>query len=446
VQVRVDEDALTRAAHPIAGSEADYEGLLDLIGDRSLVLIGEATHGTRDFYVERARITKRLIEERGFLAVAVEADWPDSHRVDRYVLGTGSDPDAASALGGFRRFPTWMWRNTVVRDFVTWLREYNDAQPEPTRKVRFSGLDLYSLRSSMEAVVDYLAAVDPDAARRARERYSCFDHVGAEGQAYGYALARGAALPCEEEVVAQLLELRAREPELSNDGWRALDELFSAERNAVVVKNAEEYYQLMYRGGESSWNLRDGHMTDTLGSLVEHLGHLSGGPAKVVVWEHNSHVGDARATTMGARGQLTVGQLARERFGSEAFLIGMTTYDGEVTAAPDWGRPVQRWRVRPALRGSHEELLHSLRPRRYWLSTSDPRVRPALAESRLERAIGVVYRPIHERQSHYFLSHMAHRYDAVIHLDRTHALQPLDRTPVWEAGESEPPETFPSGF
>lgn len=441
---RGQQAAIARAARPVNGAAGDYDDLLELIGDRRVVLIGEASHGTHDFYAERARITRRLITERGFTAVAVEADWPDAHRVNRYVLALGEDPTAWACLADFERFPTWMWRNTVVREFVSWLRGHNDEVTDPAVKVRFLGLDLYSLRASIEAVVDYLDAVDPDAARRARDRYACFDHVAGEGQAYGFALASGAALPCEEEVVAQLVELRGRSAREGSADWVALEELFSAEQNALVVRNAEEYYQQMYRGGESSWNLRDRHMTDTLEGLVGHLGGIRGHRAKVVVWEHNSHVGDARATTMGARGQVTVGQLVRERYGPESFLIGMTTYDGEVTAAPDWGRPVHRWRVRPALRGSHEELLHDSGPGRYWIPTGDPDVRETLRERRLHRAIGVVYRPIHERQSHYFQTRLADQYDAVIHLDHTQALNPLDTSATWEGGE--PPETYPFGL
>ena len=431
-------------ARPVTGADADYDELLDLIGDHRVVLIGEASHGTADFYAERARITRRLIAERGFTAVAVEADWPDAYRVNRYVTHRSTDPDADAALAGFRRFPTWMWRNREVRDFVEWLRAHNAGIADPERRVRFFGLDLYSLRTSMEAVVDYLADVDPTEARRAQSRYACFDHVGGEGQAYGYALAHEGALPCEDEVVAQLLELRRRASAyVAEHGLAAADEQFFAEQNAVVVRNAEEYYQQMYAGGESSWNLRDRHMASTLDSVVEHLGRV-GGPAKVVVWEHNSHVGDARATTRGERGQLTVGQLARETYGDDAVLVGLAAYEGEVTAAADWGRPAHRWRVRPALAGSHEEVLHAVGLPRFWVSTADPAVRDVLAVPRLERAIGVVYRPRHERQAHYVLTQMADRYDAVIHLDRTAALEPLERDVAWDAGE--PPETYPSGL
>jgi erythromycin esterase-like protein len=430
--------------HRIRGDHADYDTLLDLIGDRRFVLIGEASHGTKEFYRERVRITRRLIEEHGVTAVAVEADWPDAYRVNRYVMGMSLDGDANDALADFRRFPAWMWRNTEMLEFVRWLRAHNDAQRDPARKVRFYGLDLYSLQGSMEAVVRYLDAVDPAEARRARERYACFDHVGGEGQAYGYALAHGGAIPCENEVVAQLVALRHHaDAYLRRDGWIAQDELFYAEQNAIVVRDAEEYYQQMYRAEVSSWNLRDRHMASTLDALVDHLDRQLG-HAKVVVWEHNSHVGDARATEMGARGELNVGQLARQRYGADCALIGFSTYDGEVTATSYWGEAPQRKRVRPALPESYEDLFHTIGVERFWLATGIPTASALLEEPRLQRAIGVIYRPETERHSHYFRARLTDQFDALIHLEHTHAVEPLERTPLWDRGE--PPETFPSGL
>jgi erythromycin esterase-like protein len=430
--------------HPVTGERADYDGLLQLVGDRRVVLIGESTHGTHEFYRERARITRRLIDECGFNAVAAEADWPDAYRVNRYVMGLSSDQDAATALLDFKRFPAWMWRNQDVVRFVEWLRVRNASQRHPARRARFYGLDLYSLRASIEAVITYLDRIDPEEARRARERYSCFDHVGSDGQAYGYALAHLGAIPCENEVVAQLVELRRRaESYLRRDGWIAEDELLYAEQNARVVRDAEEYYQQMYRAEVSSWNLRDRHMAATLDSLLEHL-ERQFGHAKIVVWEHNSHVGDARATGMGARGELNVGQLARQRYGSESLLVGATTYDGEVTAASNWGAPAERKRVRPGLPSSYEALLHGVGRRAFWLSTADEHAAGVLRPPRLERAIGVIYRPETERQSHYFDAVMSKQFDAVVHYDRTHALEPLERTPHWDRGE--PPETYPTGY
>ena len=448
-----DPDEVTRSsgairtglpARAVTGSEQDYQALFELGGDRRFVLIGEASHGTHDFYAERARITRHLIEECGFNAVAVEADWPDAYRVNRYVMGQSKDPDADRALSDFRRFPSWMWRNHDVLSFVEWLRSRNDACTDPTRKARFYGLDLYSLQASIQAVVTYLDHVDPAEATRARERYSCFDHVGAEGQSYGYALAHLGALPCENEVVTQLIELRRRaEGYLRRDGWVAADEYFFAEENARLVRDAEEYYQQMYRADVSSWNLRDRHMAATLDSLAQHLDDQLG-RAKVVVWEHNSHVGDARATEMSSRGEYNVGQLARQRYGRDCALIGFTTYEGTVTAASEWGGPAERKRVRPALGGSHESVLHDCGQGRFWLDLADPTVHEAMAEPLLERAIGVIYRPQTERGSHYFHARLADQFDAVIHLDHTRALVPLDRTPLWDEGE--PPETYPTGL
>ena len=430
--------------HPITGEHGDYGALLDLVGDRRVVLIGEASHGTHDFYRERARITRRLIDDRGFTAVAVEADWPDAYRVNRYVMGLSDDANANAALSDFRRFPAWMWRNRDVVAFVEWLRARNDAHTHPATKARFYGLDLYSLRASMEAVVDYLDRVDPDEAARARARYSCFDHVGGEGQRYGYALAFSNAIPCENEVVAQLIELRRRsEGYLRRNGWIADDEFFFAEQNARLVQDAEEYYQQMYRAEVSSWNLRDRHMAGTLDALIEHLDRQNPG-AKVVVWEHNSHVGDARATEMSTRGELNVGQLARQRYGGESLLVGFTTFDGTVTAATDWGGPAERKRVRPASEDSHEGFLHQSGATRFWLDTAQPAVHDALTVPRLERAIGVIYRPQTERGSHYFHARLGEQFDAVIHLDHTRAIEPLERTSLWDEGE--PPETYPSGI
>jgi len=432
------------AARRITGEPDEYDALLSLVGDRRLVLIGEASHGTHEFYRERARITRRLIDELGFTAVAVEADWPDAYRVNRYVMGLSTDAGADAALEGFLRFPTWMWRNRDVLGFVQWLRARNDAQSHPAAKARFYGLDLYSLRSSIEAVIAYLDQVDPSEAERARGRYSCFDHVGADGQAYGYALAHLSATPCENEVVTQLVELRRRaEAYLRRDGWVADDEQFYAEQNALLVRDAEEYYHQMYRAEVSSWNLRDQHMAGTLDALIEHLDRQLG-TSKVVVWEHNSHLGDARATAMGARGELNVGQLARQRYGGDVSLVGFTCFDGHVTAASGWGEPAERKRVRPARPDSYEALLHAVGIPQFWLDTADSAVERLLSSPRLERAIGVIYRPETELQSHYFEARLAKQFDVVIHMDTTHAVEPLERTVLWDRGE--PAETYPSGL
>ena len=438
-------EVVREAALPLEGAAGDSDPLLELVGGSRFALLGEASHGTHEFYAERAEVTKRLIAERGFTAVAVEADWPDAYRVNRYVRGESEDADAREALGGFRRFPTWMWRNTVVAEFVEWLRAYNDVLPGGAQKVGFYGLDLYSLYTSIEAVLSYLERVDPEAARRARHRYSCFEHFGEDTTAYAYAAAYGAAESCEPGVVEQLVELRRRASELANrDGRVARDEFFHAEQNARLVKNAEEYYRSMFRGRVESWNMRDRHMAETLDALVAHL-VAEGREAKVAVWEHNSHLGDARATEMGEAGEWNVGQLVRERYRRDAVLVGFTTHRGTVTASTDWDEPGRRKRVRPALEGSYEALFHEAGPARFMLNLREEgRARELLRRSRLERAIGVIYRPETERLSHYFHARLAEQFDAVLHFDETRAVEPLEIAPHWEQGE--PPETYPSGL
>jgi erythromycin esterase-like protein len=438
-------DLLQEAAHPLTGTAAEYDPLIGLIGDARLALLGEASHGTHEFYRERARITQRLIQEKGFTAVAVEADWPDAYRVNCYVRGESRDASPEEALRGFQRFPTWMWRNTDVVEFIGWLRAHNEALPPGAPKVGFYGLDLYSLYASVDAVLRYLEKVDPEGARRARYRYSCFDHYGEDSQAYGYAVSFGLDRSCEAQAIQQLVELQRRAPEyMSRDGRVAEDDFFYAEQNARLVRNAEEYYRSMFRGRVSSWNLRDRHMAQTLDELIAHLDRQTG-QAKAAVWEHNSHLGDARATQMGQAGELNVGQLVRERYGRDAVLVGFTTHHGTVTAASDWGAPAERKRVRPAHPDSYETLFHNLGIERFLLRLRDgERAASALRDPRLERAIGVIYRPETERLSHYFDARLADQFDAVLHFDATRAVEPLERTSGWEAGE--PPETFPTGI
>jgi erythromycin esterase-like protein len=354
--------------------------------------------------------------------------------VNRFVCGRGDDETAEEALEDFRRFPVWMWRNVEVAEFVGRLREFNDGLPAGMPQVGFYGLDLYSLYTSIEAVVEYLDDVDPAAARRARERYACFDQFGRDPQVYAYEAGMAGAEPCEQQAVQQLLELR--DLTAGTDGDGDADARFFAEQNAQLVIDAEEYYRAMFRGGVESWNLRDRHMARTLDALAVHLERTSA-TAKVVVWAHNSHLGDERATELAQAGQLNLGQLVRERHGDDAVLVGFTTYEGTVTAASDWDRPAERKRVRRALPGSWEELFHERELDRFWLDPRDLRGR------RLERAIGVVYRPETERISHYFHARLADQFDAVIHIDETHALEPLERTSEWQAGEL--PETYPWG-
>lgn len=430
------------AARRLNGSAGDYDALLERIGDARLVLLGEATHGTHEFYRERERITRRLIQEKGFCAIAVEADWPDAQRVNRWVHGEGGDLDAADALADFGRFPSWMWRNTDVVRLVEWLREHNDAAADAGRaKVGFYGLDLYSLHSSMKAVLRYLERVDPRAAETARRRFACFEQFGADARLYGLMAGSGLADSCEEEVVRQLVELERKACSRPYASASAEDELFIAEQNARVVRNAERYYRSMFLSRESSWNLRDRHMMETLDELDAHLGRPDA-PAKIVVWAHNSHVGDARATGMRAHDELNLGQLVREKHGNEAVLVGFTTHHGTVTAASDWDRPAERKTVRPALPGSYEALFHATGLGRLLLVFREGgELERALAEPRLERAIGVIYRPETERESHYFEANLPAQFDAVIHLDATRAVEPLERSARWEAGDA--PETFP---
>jgi erythromycin esterase-like protein/predicted phosphoribosyltransferase len=426
-----------RALRRLTGAAEDYDELIESATGARFVLLGEASHGTHEFYAARAELTRRLIAEAGFGAVAVEADWPDAYRVNRFVRGAGSDTTADEALSEFRRFPTWMWRNTEVAEFVAWLSDHNDALAPEASRVGFYGLDLYSLHTSMEAVVAYLDEVDPAAAARARDRYACFDQFGRDPQVYAYETGIAGAEWCEQQAVEQLIELRDMAAETAA-GEREIDadRHFYAEQNARLVVNAEEYYRAMFRGGIESWNLRDSHMAETLDALVGHLERTQGA-TKVVVWAHNSHLGDARATELGQAGELNLGQLVRERHGDRALLVGFSTYTGMVTAASDWGGPAERKRVRRALGGSWEELFHELDAGAMLLGTGD------LDGRRLQRAIGVVYRPETERISHYFHARVAEQFDAIIHIDETTALEPLEITGEWKTGEL--PETYPWG-
>ena len=441
---KTQHDVLSSAAYPLPGEPSDYDALMDRIGNARIVLIGEASHGTHDFYYERAEITKRLIAEKGFTAVAVEADWPDAYRVNRFVRGVSDDQSGEKALANFRRFPTWMWRNTDVLRFLQWLQQYNGSLSSSAPKTGFYGLDLYSMFSSIDAVIHYLDSVDPEAAQRARQRYGCFDHFGEDSQQYGYAASLYLSESCEDEAVSQLLDLQQRIADYAErDGRVPEDEHFYAEQNARLVANAEEYYRNMFRGRVSTWNLRDEHMVETLNELIDYLGQSSGIPQKVVVWAHNSHLGDARATSMGQRGELNVGQLVRSQYGSEAVSIGFTTYTGTVAAASKWGGPVEMKRVRPGLAESYEALFHNVDHRRFMLlMDEDQEATQILQHPRLERAIGVIYLPETERVSHYFQATLPQQFDVMIHIDNSRAVEPLDQVQP-DTGE---PETYPSSL
>jgi erythromycin esterase-like protein len=437
-------DTVREAAQPIEGSANDYDSLLAFIGDAKVVLLGEASHGTSEFYRSRAQITKRLICEKGFSAIAVEADWPDAYRVNRFVKADYKDADASRALSGFKRFPTWMWRNAEVLQFLTWLRVYNDSLV-PADRVGFYGLDLYSLHASMECVLLYLDGIDPDAAHRARDRYACCTQFGDDPQRYGYAARLGLRPSCEEEAISQLIDLQRNSLLHSRmDGFAALDRFFDAEQNARVVKDAEEYYRAMFGDSVSSWNLRDQHMMETFVALSWHLG-LRKTPAKMVVWAHNSHIGYARATAMGQAGEWNIGQLARQRYGDDCRSIGFTTYAGTVTAASEWDGPTRTIPVGPARADSYESPMHDTEIPAFTLNLKRrSRVADSLRTPMRERAIGVIYRPESELASHYFTAALSDQFDAVIHFDKSCAVEPMELEAEKSCGE--PAETFPSGI
>lgn len=437
---------VAQGARALDGSSNDFEPLLRRIGDARVVMLGEASHGTHEFYRIRNEITKRLIAEHHFCAVAIEGDWPDAYRVNRFVQGAHTDDgDATEALAGFRRFPHWMWRNADVLDFVGWLRQYNDAAPASSPRVGFYGLDLYSLHASIDAVIGYLRPIDPEAAYRAQERYGCFDHFGPEPEVYGQSTTLGISPSCEQNVVEQLLELQQRATTAMASSMLTHDApLFAALQNAHVIRSAERYYRAMFDRRASSWNLRDRHMMDTLLRLERHLA-LSRERARIVVWAHNSHVGDARATDRAGYGELTIGQLAREHYGGDSVLVGFSTFDGTVTAAHDWGEPARRMTVRPALPGSVEWLMHATGHGACYVDlAASPELTDVLRHPRLSRAIGVIYRPQTERQSHYFTVSVAQQFDALLHFDRTRAVEPLEQTGGSMFGEL--PETYPSSL
>lgn len=417
-------------AEPLKDIESTpIDALIERIGNARLVLLGESTHGTSEFYRMRARITKELIE-RGFDFVAVEADWPDAARVGSYVVGDRRP--STVEFTPFSRFPAWMWRNEEVIDFVEWLRTRNMAEREPGRRVGFHGLDLYSLFTSIAAVLGYLDDVDPDAARVARSRYGALTPWQKDPAAYGKAVLVGRYASSEAAVVAMLRDMLERRLDYAHkDGER----FFDAAQNAVVVANAERYYRAMYYGSAASWNLRDTHMFHTLQSLLAFYGPDSRG----IVWEHNSHVGDALATEMSSRGEINVGQLCRAEFGNKAYIIGFGTDHGTVAAASNWDEPMQRMRVRPAHEESYERVFHDSQVPAFILHLRDPRrraVRDELSPPRLERAIGVVYHPDTELQSHYFYASLPRQFDELVWFDESRAVTPIDVKP-------QPSSSFP---
>jgi erythromycin esterase-like protein len=439
-------DAIKAAAVPLSGV-SDTDAIVNAIGDASIVLLGEASHGSHEFYRARMEISKRLIAEKGFAAIAVECDWPDALQVSRYVQGRGDAASPEQALACYERFPRWMWRNHDVLELVRWLHQHNAGIDQPERRVGFFGLDLYSLRRSMESVIRYLARVDPAAAERARLRYSCFDHLAEDPQRYGYATTFGMKPDCEAEVMRQLMGISANLDRYEKlDGVAGFDEAFYAQQNARVAQNAETYYRAMFQGRHESWNVRDNHMMDTLDALRQHLSRRSGEvEPKVVVWAHNSHIGDARATEMGEGGEVNLGQLARERHGIDhTFLLGFTTHHGRVTAASDWDYPAEFKEVRPSREDSYENLMHRSGSKFFLPLRGNAALLDHLSQRRLERAIGVVYLPESERLSHYFYCDIGKQFDAIVHFDHTRAVKPLD-APA-EMLHEELPETYPTGI
>ena len=414
-------DLIPRLAEPFTSiAEAPLDPLLERMGDAQVVLLGEASHGTSEFYRMRQRITEELIRKKGFNCIAVEADWPDAEHVDDYVRAR--DGKTERPREAFARFPTWMWRNHEVLQFVDWLRRYNQDLARETR-VSFHGLDLYSLYGSIHEVLDYFAEQDPEAHDLALHRYRCLLHFEPEPQAYGSAVLQERYHRCEDAVVEMLRELIVRRLE-TVDARR--EKVFDAEQNARVVANAENYYRTLYHSGRESWNIRDKHMFETLSELLE----VRGPEAKVVVWAHNSHIGDAGATEMSRRGETNLGAICRRFFGDRTYLVGFGTHRGTVAAADDWGAPVEVKSVRPSLSGSFERLCHEAESARFMLP-----LRRAVEEfpeahnaAALERAIGVIYRPQTERQSHYFETILSRQFDEWIWFDETHAVKPLERS------------------
>ncbi|KPQ14774.1 MAG: Erythromycin esterase-like protein [Rhodobacteraceae bacterium HLUCCO18] len=422
------------AAEPLPDLEDPAFGaLFDRYADRRVVLLGEASHGTSEFYRARAAITRHLIENHGFTIVAVEADWPDAAAVNRYVTHQAARDFEDPA---FTRFPTWMWRNTVIEGLAEWLRAHNGTVAAPDRRAGFYGLDIYNMRSSIAAVLDYLDEIDPEAARIARERYGCLTPWQKDPATYGRAVLSRRYRDCEDEVVAQLRDLLAQRLDYeARDGASFLD----ATQNARLIRSAEQYYRIMYYGGAESWNLRDSHMFETLEQLLQ----ARGPDAKAVVWAHNSHIGDARATEMGAvRGEHNIGQLCRERFGDQVALIGFGTHTGTVAAANEWGGEMEIKRVHPSRVESHERICHDTGVPNFLLDmTRDEALRRRLMEQRLERFIGVIYRPETELTSHYANAVLPRQFDGWVWFDETRAITPL---PLDRRREGVP-DTWPFG-
>jgi erythromycin esterase-like protein len=414
------EAALRAAARPVTGAESDYADLLAAAGKAKRVLLGESTHGTHEYYRERARLSERLIRDHGVNAIAIEGDWSPTWRVNQYVRGLGNDRSAEEAMRGYTRFPRWMWSNAEFRAFVERLRALNMERP-PEQRVGLYGMDVYDLHDAADAVVAYLRSVDREAARRAEKSYDCFDRYKSTHD-YGQSTLRGTS--CAKQAEAALAEVR-RVPR-PNDAAGA-ERHFAAVRSAASVRGAEEYFRTAY-AGSLAWNVRDQRMAENVEEIAEHLEALTGKPGKVVMWSHNTHSGDARATFAANRGELNLGQLMRQRHGDAAFLVGFFSYTGTVLAAPEWDEPGRVYDMRPAFPGSYSALFHALGlPAFSLVIRGNAEAKRLLGRPMLERAIGVVYLPHSERQSHYFEAELAEQFDAAIYFDRSKAVTPLKR-------------------
>lgn len=409
-------------------NSSSLQNIIDRIGDASIVLMGEATHGTQEFYQTRMELSKILIEEKGFQAISIEGDWTSAFAINQYIQNFDGYKTPEAALHDFTRFPKWMWRNALMPDFLQWLRNYNDNLKDASQKIGFYGLDLYCLNDSIKAVIDYLQIHDPEAAKRASKRYACFDHANVDAQTYGYLVDARIKRACIREASEQLIEMQHKAfPILEKSISSENEKLFYTTQNARLIKNAEHYYRAMFESREETWNIRDSHMGETLQNLISHLESKFKKPAKIIIWAHNSHIGDARATEMSERKEINIGQIVREHFSNQSFHLGFSTYTGMVTAADDWDGPAKTKNINPGLPGSYEDLFHQLQAKDFCLYLHDEELNHYLNIPRLQRAIGVIYRPDAERFSHYFFTHLPYQFDAVIHLDKTTALTPLDR-------------------
>ncbi len=410
--------------------------LLDNIGDANIVLLGEATHGTHEFYELRSEISKRLILEKNFTTITIEGDWPDAYAVNAYIQNNAYN-NAQEALQSFDRFPTWMWQNIPMLELVEWLKKYNQQK---NNSIYFYGLDLYSLYKSIDAIITTLTKINPEVAKKVKTNYSCLELFRDNPQAYGYYLFSQLTKSCQKEVIEALKNIETIEWEKLKNKISSKDEFFIMQ-NERVVKNSENYYRSLFINEINNWNLRDTHMMETIKEIIKH--HKKNGikNPKIIIWAHNSHIGNSAATQMSAQGEFNIGHLIKEKFGKQAYSVGFTTYQGTVSAAPEWHMPVERKNIRTALVNSYEDLFHTVGISKFLLSLEDKDIVP---KQLLERAIGVIYAPLTERQSHYFYASLAYQFDAVIHFDTTSALEPLEKTTQWIEGEV--PETYPSGL